>query len=286
MTKKTQQQQRGPNPPCLELLPLVNAGAPVGRWLQHYWQKLRLPVAEAQRLAVTDDRREFYHWTGRRLKPLALGCYCYLPDAQEASGILISDTGAERATLTAPTHAPSRLQLALPGFETPADSPASVAPRAQPRVPSTDYRHLIFVEPDLLPLGIEVTVAHELIHLADRVSGNPRRHHCHGYDAISLDEARLTERDPEELRLLLQEETARREEALRSARPYRYLYKCPTCEKEYPRVYRFKHPVSCGRCDRKYNAAFLLKLHPFPGDDYHPASGEMAGEIHNSSSRP
>src|SRR5262245_57538494 len=184
MTKKTEQ-HRTPHPPRLDLLPLVNAGAPVARWLQHYWQKLCLPSAEARRLAVTDDRREFYHWTGRRLKPLALGCYCYLPDAREAGGLLISEAGAERATLTAPALAPSRLQLILPGFgEEPFDGLVSLPTAARPKTPSTDYRHLIFVEPDLLPLGIEVTVAHELIHLADRVSGNPRRHRCHGHDAI------------------------------------------------------------------------------------------------------
>src|SRR5262249_40022107 len=195
--------------------------------------------------------------------------------------------GAERATLTAPALAPSRLQLILPGFgEEPFDGLVSLPTAARPKTPSTDYRHLIFVEPDLLPLGIEVTVAHELIHLADRVSGNPRRHRCHGHDAISLDEARLTERDPEELRALLQEETARREEALRSARPYRFLYKCPTCQKEYPRVYRFRHPVSCGRCGRRYNAASLLELHPLRDDNYRPASGDGVDETPNSSSRP
>src|SRR5215813_1415984 len=286
MTKKTEQ-HRAPHPPRLDLLPLVNASMPVARWLQHYWQKLRLPAAEARRLALTDDRREFYRWTGRRLKPLALGCYCYLPDAREASGILISEAGAERATLTAPTLAPSRLQLALPGFDQePLDGRLSRSSSTRRRSVGADYRHLIFVEPDLLPLGIEVTVAHELIHLADRVSGNPRRHHCHGFDAISLDEARLTERDPEELRVLLQVETARREGALRSARPYRYLYKCPTCEKEYPRVYRFRHPVSCGRCDRRYNAAFLLELHSLLDDNYRPASGDGVDETPNSSSRP
>src|SRR5262249_4632722 len=152
-------------------------------------------------LAVTDDRREVYLWAGGRLKPLALGCYCYLPDAREGGGGLISETGGERATLPAPTPAPSPLQVTpprLPGE--PPDGPVPLSPAARRKAPSTDYRHLIFVEPDLLPLGIEVTVAHELIHLADRVSGNPRRHHCHGFDAISLDEARLTERDPEELR--------------------------------------------------------------------------------------
>jgi len=88
----------------------------------------------------------------------------------------------------------------------------------------------------LLPASAEVTVAHELIHLRDRVQGQPRRHRCHGNDAIALDEALITGRDPEALRVQLREETERREAALRAARPYRYLYSCPHCDKKYFRV--------------------------------------------------
>jgi len=129
-----------------------------------------------------------------------------------------------------------------------------------PAATPAEYWHLIFIEPDLLPQGIEVTVAHELIHLSDRVSGNPRKHHCHGYDSISLDEAALTGRNPESLRVQLRDETARREAALRQVRPYRYLYVCPNCQREYPRVRKYTRSVSCGRCDRQYNPAFLLEL--------------------------
>jgi hypothetical protein len=283
MTKKTKR-YGSPKPPSLDLLPLVNADGGVARWLEHYWRELRLPAAEARRLAVTDDRHEFYRWTGRRLNALALGCYCYLPDAAQGDGILLSDAEAERATLTAPAAVPARLQPALPGFaddlpEVDANQPTVSAHTA----PASDYRHLIFVEPDLLPLGIEVTVAHELIHLADRVSGNPRKHRCHGYDSISVDEAAVTGRDPELLRALLREETARREEALRRVRPYRYLYACPSCGKEYPRVIKYKNPVSCGRCDRTYNAAFILQLKALlPAGYQPPARHDDAG--HHSAS--
>lgn len=244
-----------PQPPDLHVLPLVHAGDQVAHWLTHYWDKLSLPNAEAQCLAVTDDRSEFHRWTGKRLNPLALGCYCYLPTAGAAAA---RQPGADSATLTAPACAPTRMQPALPGFDTSGDDLAAGYTSA----PGTDrdYRHLIFVEPGLLPLGVEVTVAHELIHLADRVKGTPRKHRCHGYDSISQDEAAITGRDPELLRVQLREETERRERALREARPYRYLYLCPRCHKEYPRVRRYARPVSCGRCDRQFNPAFLLQL--------------------------
>lgn len=253
-------QFRAPVPPALNILPLINASADVALWLEHYWEKLKLPAAEALRLAVTDDRQDFHRWTGRRLNPLALGCYCYLPTV-ETSG------GSSNSTLTAPSGPSSRRQLVLPGFGEMASSgveglgealdiPASGS--ISQRDPG--YRHLIFVEPELLPLGIEVTVAHELIHLSDRVQGTPRKHRCHGYDAISVDEAAITGHDPEMLRALLREESARREATLRQARPYRYIYICPHCRKEYPRVRRYSRPVSCGHCDRSYNAAFLLEL--------------------------
>lgn len=260
---------QAPQAPELDELPLVNADAEVARWLDHYWQKLNLPPVEAKRLAITDDRGEFARWTGRRLNPLALGCYCYLPSAhpdQEPD----AEASRDSANLTAPAAAPARVQLALPGFDGAAagDTDVAIAASSGTGCASTDYRHLIFVEPDLLPLGIEVTVAHELIHLSDRVQGNPRKHHCHGYDSISVDEAAITGRDPELLRELLREETARRETALRQRRPYRYLYVCPHCAKEYPRVRRYARPVSCGRCDRQYNPAFLLQLQDTPDADY------------------
>ena len=251
---------RPPNPPTLDDLPLVNAGADVAQWLDHYWRKLKLPPTEAARLGVTDSRAEFAVWTGRRLNPLALGCYCYLPDATNSALEVEMENDTAQANLTAPAAAPSRLQLTLPGFAESGESMLPVEPVEASAEPATDYRHLIFVEPDLLPLGIEVTVAHELIHLSDRVQGNPRKHRCHGYDSISVDEAAITERDPELLRALLREETARREETLRQLRPYRYVYACPNCDKEYLRVRRYARPVSCGRCDRHYNPAFLLEL--------------------------
>ncbi len=105
-----------------------------------------------------------------------------------------------------------------------------------------------------------MTVAHELIHLADRVQGRPRKHRCHGHDSISNDEAAITGRDPELLRALLAEETKRREAALRQVRPYRYYYYCPVCKRVYPRVRRYTRMVSCGHCCKTYNPTYLLRL--------------------------
>ncbi len=124
------------------------------------------------------------------------------------------------------------------------------------------HRHLIFVEPDMQARSIEVTIAHELIHLADRVRGTPRRHHHHGYDAIAADEAAITGYGLEDLRLLLHEESARLESSRRKRRPIRYLYECPICGKHYPRTKRYSQPVSCSSCDKKYNPHFKLFLLP------------------------
>ncbi len=259
-----------PQPPSVDQLPLINAGVYAAQWLDHYWRKLGLPVEQANYLAVTDDRREFARWTGRRLNTMALGCYCFLPLVHEDDEQSGQPDFSLAANLTGPANAPTRAQPTLPGFsdetesDDPDDSLAEVyanVERSQ-QTPQGDYRHLIFVEPGLLPEGIEVTIAHELIHLADRVSGHPRKHHCHGHDSISMDEAAITGRDPEWLRELLAEETRRREEAVRVARPYKYVYLCPNCGKEYPRVRRYSRAVSCGHCDQRFNLAFLLQLRP------------------------
>ena|SRR5256886_2771159 len=124
------------------------------------------------------------------------------------------------------------------------------------------HRHLIFIEPDMQPKSLEVTVAHELIHLADRVKGAPRKHRHHGYDAIAADEAAITGYGLEELRDLLREESARREQKRRESRPIRYLYACPHCGKKYPRTRKYSQAVSCSDCDKHYNPRFRLLLEP------------------------
>jgi predicted SprT family Zn-dependent metalloprotease len=233
---------------------MLHAGQEVLRWLDHYWHKLGLPAEERARLAITQDRREFALWAGRRLNTLALGCYCYLPSPPltrrqrrhlQLSQAIGAQTEEAAAILT---------QLPLPSFTVPPAAPS------QPIGAPALHRHLIFIEPDLLPQSVEVTVAHELIHLADRVRGQPRRHRCHGHDSISVDEAAITGYPPEDLRVLLREETVRREKAARAVRPIRYIYACPRCGKEYQRVRRYPRPVSCGTCDHAYNPAYALVL--------------------------
>jgi predicted SprT family Zn-dependent metalloprotease len=173
-------------------------------------------------------------WTGKRLNIMALGCYCYLP--------------APPAPRTRLRKQSVPLQV-LPGFND-----------GQQESQVRSHRHLIFIEPDMQSISIEVTVAHELIHLADRVNGTPRRHRHHGYDSIAADEAAITGYSLEELRHLLHEESTRREGMRRQRRPIRYLYECPNCGKQYPRARRYSQAVSCSSCDKRYNPLYRLSL--------------------------
>lgn len=242
--KKTYSKNNGPMPPSSDSLPYINGSSEVDKWLSHYWQKLNLPASERAYLAVTQDRSEFAKWAGRRLNSMTLGCYCYLPPSRGKKAEVNNQVTSVAAT-----------QQSL--FSTTQSTPAYLAtPRELPKY----HHHLIFVEPGLLPQGIEVTIAHELIHLSDRLKGQPRKHRCHGYDSIAEDEAAITEYPIEELRSLLNEETARREAALRTARPFRYLYQCKSCGKDYYRVRKYSHAVSCGKCSSRYNPSYALIL--------------------------
>lgn len=212
-----------PTPPPQQAEPILHGNSETLRhWLTHYWQKLSLPAQELSLLAITQDRKEYRRWTGKRLNAMALGCYCYLPAATSQ-------------------------RLRRGGMQTKEHMPAT-------------HRHLIFIEPDMQPQSIEVTVAHELIHLADRVNGTPRRHKHHGYDSIAKDEAAITGYDLEELRALLHQESLRHEQQRREIRPIRYLYECPNCGKHYPRTRRYSHAVSCSSCDKSYNPRYRLNL--------------------------
>lgn len=211
-----------PMPPLLQASPIIHGNeAVIKHWLTHYWNKLHLPAHELPLLAITQNRNEYKQWTGKRLNVMALGCYCYVPAFLSSTRRTRNSADEERRTM---------------------------------------HRHLIFVEPAMYPQSIEVTVAHELIHLADRVNGTPRRHHHHGYDSIADDEALITGYAAEELRMLLHEESMRREQMRRERRPIRYLYECPGCGKQYPRVRRYTHSVSCSSCDKNYNPQFKLLL--------------------------
>ena len=228
-----------PVPPIQQLEPIIHASHTIQDWLTFYWQKLGLPVNELSRLAVTQNRQEYMRWTGKRLQAMVLGCYCYLPAPRASTR---AHRRSSKPSLTPP----------LPVFEETLQLHLPAAP--------VGGRHLIFIEPDMQPQSIEVTVAHELIHLADRVNGTPRRHRHHGYDSIAADEAAITGYGLEELRRLLHEESMRREGARRARRPIRYLYECPNCGKQYPRSRRYSQAVSCSNCDKSYNPSFRLAL--------------------------
>lgn len=227
---------RTPAPPPRQAGPIVHTSHTIEDWLALYWQKLNLPTQELGKLAITQDRQEYMRWTGKRLNNMVLGCYCYLPAPHH------SQTGVRTRTRIA-LHS-----QALPIFED----------GLQLQLPS--HRHLIFIEPDMQPQSIEVTVAHELIHLADRIKGTPRRHRHHGYDSIAADEAAVTGYGLDELRRLLHEESARREALRRKRRPIRYLYICPNCGNQYPRTRRYSQAVSCSKCDKTFNPRYQLML--------------------------
>src|SRR6266852_3561396 len=199
-----------PAPPPRQAGPIIYGNPLIQHWLTHYWQKLQLPAQELNRLAITQDRQEYMRWTGKRLNIMVLGCYCYLPAPP-----------APRTRSRKHAPVPSQVYQDLSG-----DTP--------PQLHTSSHRHLIFIEPDMQPKSIEVTVAHELIHLADRVHGTPRRHRHHGYDSIAADEAAVTGYPLDELRRLLHEESARRESLRRERHPIRYLYECPIAANSIP----------------------------------------------------
>src|SRR5436309_1371571 len=69
-----------PAPPPRQQGPVISGDqATIQRWLRHYWQKLHLPDCELSLLAITQDRKEYMRWTGKRLNSMVLGCYCYVP---------------------------------------------------------------------------------------------------------------------------------------------------------------------------------------------------------------
>ncbi|WP_052887507.1 hypothetical protein [Thermogemmatispora carboxidivorans] len=239
--------------PPVQAGPILHATPLVERWFWHYWQRLGLPESELALLVLTQDRREYQRWTGKRLNFMVLGCYCYVQ-----LGGKVSSSVADRASRKPgqPESGRASPMLPLPGFNERAVSCSASAVGGE----VARHRHCIFIEPDMQPRSIEVTVAHELIHLADRVRGTPRRHRHHGYDSIAADEAAITGYDLEELRRLLHEESARREQLRRARAPLRYIYVCPNCGKEYPRARRYSRPVSCSLCDKTYNPRYRLLL--------------------------
>jgi len=97
--------------------------------------------------------------------------------------------------------------------------------------------------------AVEIVVAEELIHMQDHIAGDRRRHAKHGYDRIAYRVSEVTGATLEEIRSCL---------IPRRARPYRYLYACPTCGGQVPR--RIKGTWSCGRCSSRFRRRHQLRL--------------------------
>src|SRR5260370_13778838 len=197
-----------PAPPPRQAKPIINGSPLIQHWFIHYWQKLQLPTQELSRLAITQDRREYMRWSGKRLNIMVLGCYCYLP-----------------APTISRIHSQKHRSAQIRSIS---DTTSALHSDA------SGHRHLIFIEPDMQLKSIEVTVAHELIHLADRVNGTPRRHRHHGYDSIAVDEAAVTGYPVDELRQLLHKESARRESLRRERRPLPYFHNSPHSVTNHP----------------------------------------------------
>src|SRR5258708_9511848 len=83
--------------------PVIRGSQVIQRWFYYYWQKLQLPAQELCRVAITQDRQEFMRWTGKRLNPMVLGCYCYLPvpraSAQQSNKSRVQGYASSRAPI-------------------------------------------------------------------------------------------------------------------------------------------------------------------------------------------
>jgi SprT protein len=120
-------------------------------------------------------------------------------------------------------------------------------PRLQTAAGRADYREkLISLNPriwDHGPAEVERTLRHELAHLLAQFRAGRRRIDPHG------PEWREACRDlgiADEVRCHNLPFAAR-------GFPVRFLYRCPNCRRDFPRVRRIRGAVACLRCCRAYN---------------------------------
>jgi SprT protein len=121
-----------------------------------------------------------------------------------------------------------------------------------------DYRQkLISLNPRLseYPIEIDRTVRHELAHILAQFRAGQRRILPHGveWQQACLDLGIADEKRCHNLQF--------------PARTYaaRFVYRCPNCRQEFPRVRRMRRAVACLACCRKHNGGefdlrFRLKL--------------------------
>jgi SprT protein len=121
-----------------------------------------------------------------------------------------------------------------------------------------DYRQkLISLNPRLFehPAEIDHTLRHELAHILAQFRAGRRRIRAHG------DEWRIACRDLG----INDEKRCHNLPFPVNERARRYLYKCPNCRRDFPRVRRIKRAVACLACCRAHNggefdARFRLRL--------------------------
>jgi SprT protein len=121
-----------------------------------------------------------------------------------------------------------------------------------------DYRQkLISLNPRLseYPIEIDRTVRHELAHILAQFRAGQRRILPHGveWQQACLDLGIADEKRCHNLPFPVSE------------RARRYLYRCPGCQRDFPRVRRIKRAVACLACCRahngsKFDARFRLRL--------------------------
>jgi SprT protein len=121
-----------------------------------------------------------------------------------------------------------------------------------------DYRQkLISLNPRLFehPTEIDRTLRHELAHILAQFRAGRRRIRAHG------DEWRIACRDLG----INDEKRCHNLPFPVNERARRYLYKCPNCQRDFPRSRRIKRAVACLACCRaqnggEFDARFRLRL--------------------------
>lgn len=132
-------------------------------------------------------------------------------------------------------------------------------PRLKSCAGRADYRSkLISLNPQLQPHGfaeIDRTLRHELAHLLAQSRAGRRRILPHGteWQAACRDLGIGDERRCHNLPLPV------------AVRARRFLYKCPNCRRDFPRVRRIRRAIACLACCRahnrgKFHARFRLQL--------------------------
>jgi SprT protein len=121
-----------------------------------------------------------------------------------------------------------------------------------------DYREkLISLNPRLLeyPAEIDRTLRHELAHILAQFRAGRRRISPHGveWQRACVDLGMADEKRCHNLPFPARTYTAR------------FIYRCPNCRKEFPRVRRVRRAIACLACCRKHNGGhfnprFRLRL--------------------------